>query len=253
MSARLAGKVALVTGATDGIGAAITRRFAAEGARLVLVARRPGPGAALVEELGDDCIFVAGDVALPLTAARAVAAAEEHFGSLDVLVNNAGIDHSGVAFLDASLADAERVFAVNVFGALMMMQAATRSMMERRSGSIVNVTSRTAMVGVPTMSIYGASKGALLSLTKATAVELAGDGIRVNAVAPGPTDTALMRRWIGEHADPVGFRAALESTIPVGRLAAADEVAAAVLYLASDEARYVTGASLAIDGGYVAG
>ncbi len=247
---RLAGKTAIVTGATEGIGAAVSRLFAREGARLVLVARRSEPGEALAAELGSEgAVFVAGDVGRPETARAAVEEAGR-FGPLDVLVNNAGLDLSG-DLLEMSEEDARRVFDVNVFGALFMLQAAAAAM-RGRGGSVVNLSSRTASVGVPGMAVYGASKGALLALTRAAAIELAPLGIRVNAVAPGLTETPLVKAWIDEQADPSAFRAEAAATIPQGRFGEPEEVAAAVLFLASDEARHITGVSLPIDGGYTA-
>ncbi len=250
---RLAGKVAIVTGATEGIGLEVARLFCAEGASLVLVARRLAPGARLVEELGSDrATFVAGDVADPATAPAVVAAAET-LGGPDVLVNNAGIDLSGVELLATGLDDARRVLDVNVIGTLLMLQEAARSMQRRGGGSIVNVTSRAGIIGLPGSVVYGASKGALQSLTRGAAVELAPLGIRVNSVAPGLTETPLIRRWITEQDDPAAFRRGVTDTIPQGRFADPAEVASAILYLVSDEAASVTGATISVDGGYTAG
>jgi len=217
---------------------------------VLLVARRAERGAALAAELGEGAHFIAGDVADPATAERAVAAAVERFGALDVLVNNAGLDHSA-PLASAPLGPVREVFDVNFFGALRFMQAAPPRMFDR-GGAIVNVTSRLASIGVPGMSLYGASKGALLALTKGAAVEWAPRGVRVNAVAPGMTDTPLFHEWNEAAADPAAARAQVERGIPQGRLGTTAEVAAAVAYLASEEAGHVTGASLAIDGGYTA-
>jgi NAD(P)-dependent dehydrogenase (short-subunit alcohol dehydrogenase family) len=250
---RLKGKVAIVTGATEGIGAAVARRFAREGARLVLVARRREPGEELVAELGRErALFVAGDVAEPETSGRAVAAAEEAYGRLDVLVNNAGVDLSGVPLLETTLEQVRRLVDVNVVGATLMLQAAARAMRAGGGGAIVNLTSRLGLVGLPGSTVYGATKGALHALTRGAAVELAPHGIRVNAVAPGLTETPMVRTWIEEQPDPEAFRARHAATIPQGRFATPEEVAAAVLYLASDESASVTGASLSVDGGYTA-
>ncbi len=252
MAGRLDGKVAIVTGASEGIGSAIVHAFVREGARLVLVARRPDPLRQLVEELGGEAsVAVAGDVADPATAERAVAEALERFGALDILVNNAGLDLSGVDLLETTIDDARRIFDVNVFGALAMLQAAARAM-RGRGGSIVNVTSRIALIGFPGSAVYGASKGALQSLTRNAAVELAPLRIRVNAVAPGLTATPMIDTWVEAQPEPGAFRRRMEATIPQGRFADPRDVAAAVVYLAGDESASVTGASISVDGGYTA-
>lgn len=252
MTGRLSGRVAILTGGTDGIGAATARLFVGEGARLVVVARRREPGASLVAELGAGAVrFLAADVAAEETARAAVGAALDTFGRLDVLVNNAAIDFVR-DLLETGRADLESVFSVNFFGAFQMLREAGRAMRGGGGGSIVNVTSRNASVGVPRMAAYAAAKGALLSLTRVAAAEWAPFGVRVNAVAPGLTDTPLIRSWIEQQPDPAGFETGLRGSVPLGRLARPDDVARAVLYLASDESSHVTGASLAVDGGYTA-
>lgn len=249
---RFGGKVAVVTGATEGIGASVARLLVDDGARVVGVARRAEPGKHLVGALGaEQCEFVQGDVADSATAERAIAAAVKRFGAVDVLVNNAGLDLSGPALVDTTEADARRVVEVNLLGALWMLQAAARAM-AARGGAIVNVSSRTGIVGVPTMAVYGATKAALLSLTRTAAIELAPAGIRVNAVAPGLTETPLVETWINEQPDPVAFRQERAVSVPQGRIAMPDEVAEAILYLASDAASYVTGVTLPVDGGFTA-
>ena len=140
----------------------------------------------------------------------------------------------------------------NFIGAFLMQREAGRKMLLRRRGSIVNVTSRNASVGVPTMAIYAAAKGALLALTRAAAVEWAGEGVRVNAVAPGLTQTPLIRTWIEEQEDPSQFEKEIVFTIPQRRMAEPIDVANAILFLSSDESMHITGASLAVDGGYTA-
>lgn len=250
MTGRLAGKTAIVTGGSKGIGSAIVRLFIAEGANVVAVAQG-GNSDELQRELGDGRLACwQGDVSREDTARGAVTEATTRFGAVHVLVNNAGIDWTG-DLIEASLADFERVIAVNLFGAFLMLREAARHMREA-GGSIVNITSRTASVGVPTMSLYSASKGALASLTRAAAIEWAPLGIRVNAVAPGLTETPLAQAWFDDQPDPASFRRRVEATIPQHRLATPDDVAAAVLFLASDESTHITGVTLAVDGGYTA-
>jgi len=241
---RFAGRTAIITGYTRGIGAATARRFADEGANLVLVARSRTD-----LDLPGDRVVVEGSVTDAAIAEGAARAAIERFGSVDVLVNNAGVDFTS-DLLATEEADVRRVFDVNFFGALLMLQAAARAMTS--GGSIVNVSSRLASIGVATMTVYGASKGALLSLTRGAAIELAGRGIRVNAVAPGMTATRLFEEWLSDQPDPGGERAAVEGTIPQGRVGTPGDVAAAIAFLASDDASHITGASLPVDGGYTA-
>ena len=243
MSGRLDGKVAIVTGGTAGIGEATVRRFVSEGARVVIVARHAAAQP-------DGTRFVAGDVVDASTATAAVAAAEE-WGGVDVLVNNAAMDWNS-SVLEVTEEDVRKVLDTNFLGCLLMQQAAGKKMLERGRGSIVNVTSRTASVGVPTMALYAAAKGALLALTRTAAIEWARQGVRVNAVAPGITRTQLIRTWIDAQPEPAAFEKQVVSTIPQGRMAEPDEIANAILFLASDESQHITGTTLAVDGGYTA-
>lgn len=251
MTKRFQGKTVIVTGATAGIGEAVVRRLAGEGANLVLVARGAQRAEALAGELGAHrAAVVAGSVTDRATAHKAVVAAAGT-GGVDVLVNNAGMDFTS-DLLETKEADVRRVFETNFFGALWMLLHVGRDMRDRGGGAIVNVTSRLASIGVPTMGIYSASKGALLSLTRGAAVELAPMNVRVNAVAPGLTATPLVDEWLGSQPDPEAFSAKVAATIPQQRFATPGEVAAAVAYLAADEAAHVTGTTLAVDGGYTA-
>jgi NAD(P)-dependent dehydrogenase (short-subunit alcohol dehydrogenase family) len=247
---RLANKVAVISGATSGIGRATAELFSAHGARLVVMGRNREAATALVQELGADrTIAVVGDLVEPQTTKRAMSAAGE-FGSLDILVNNAGIDYVSDLY-DTEIDDVRRVLEVNFVGAFRLLQAAAQQM-RGRGGSIINVSSRTALVGVTSMAIYGASKGALTSLTRGAAIDLAGDLIRVNAVAPGFTETPLMTSWLTSQDNPGDVRLRAVSQIPQRRFATPEDVAAAILYLASDESTHVTGITLPVDGGYTA-
>lgn len=247
---RFEGKVAVVTGATTGIGAATAERFALEGCQVVLTGRSEQLGKELEDALKGQAIFVGGDLTLPGVAERIVESAMSAYGRVDVLVNNAGVDLVG-DLLETPLETVRAVFDVNFFAALNMLQVAVPYMCGR-GGAVVNVTSRLASIGVPMMGLYGASKGALLTLTRAAAVELAPQNVRVNAVAPGMTNTLMYKTWLAAQPDPDLVYRQTVASIPQGRLAEAFDVAAAIAYLASDDASHVTGASIAVDGGYTA-
>jgi len=249
MSDRLAGKAVLVTGATSGIGLATATRLHAEGARILATGRDRDRGEALVRSCGDRIRFIAADLAEPGAADALSAGCIQAFGSFDALVNSAALDHTD-ELAAISMAEVRRVFDVNTFAAIALMQAAARSM--ARGGSIVNITSRLAAVGVPTMAVYAASKGAVQALTLSAAVELAPRGIRVNAVAPGMTRTPLYDSWLATSPDPAQTETDVVSRIPLGRLADPEDVAAAVAYLVADDSRYVTGTTVRVDGGYTA-
>ena len=249
-NARLAGKVALVTGATSGIGETIARRLVAEGAQVLATGRSIERGQRLEAAFGSHLHFYSTDIKDEESGNALTTAAVSRFGRLDVLVNNAAVDHTGDLLLVPDK-EIREVFEVNTFAAIRLLQAAARTMQDT-GGSIINITSRLASIGVPTMGIYSASKGAMLALTKAAAVDLSPYNIRVNAVAPGMTKTPLYDEWLETHADPAAAEARVVDQIPLKRLALPSDVAGAVAYLASDEASYITGTSLPIDGGYTA-
>ncbi|WP_308492252.1 SDR family NAD(P)-dependent oxidoreductase [Microbacterium terrisoli] len=245
-------RVALVTGGTSGIGIEIARRLTDDGFTVVVSGRSRARGDAVAGDLGPTARFIGADLTESGAAEKLVQACVHQAGRLDVLVNNAAIDHTGV-LLDTPDAEIRATFETNTFAAIACLQAAGRVMRRQgEGGAIINITSRLASIGVPTMGVYSASKGAMLALTKAAAVELAPLGIRVNAVAPGMTNTPLYAQWVSEQADPAETARHVASAIPLGRIAEPADVAAAVAYLASPGAAYITGVSIPVDGGYLA-
>lgn len=233
--------VAIVTGGASGLGAAIARRLAHDGASVAVLDVNPA-GA-------DDSFFaVAADVSDRASVEAAVAAVAEKFGRIDILVNNAGIGAQGdIATND----DAEwaRVLSINVTGIARTTTAALPYLRKSDSAAIVNTSSIAATAGLPQRALYSASKGAVLSLTRAMAADHLPEGIRVNCVNPGTADTPWIGRLLDSADDPAAERAALEARQPHGRLVAPDEVADAVAYLASPRSRSTTGTSIAVDGG----
>ncbi len=244
--------VALVTGGTSGIGVVIAQQLVEAGHCVVVSGRSEQRGSAVAAELGDRARFVRTDLTATGAAADLISRATETFGRLDVLVNNAAIDHTG-ELLEVGEADIRATFETNTFSAMNLLIAAARTMREQGDGgSIINITSRLASIGVPTMGVYSASKGAMLAFTKAAAIDLAPYNIRVNAVAPGMTRTPLYQEWLDGLPDPEAEARRVAEAIPLGRIAEPADVAAVVRFLASPEASYLTGASIPVEGGYLA-
>ena len=244
----LQGRVALITGAAAGFGEAIARRFVAEGAK-VLVADLDGARAhAVASSLGDSARAVYCDVSSRADVDAAVAACVDTFGGVDVLVNNAGTTHRNQSMLEVDEATFDRVFAVNVKSIFHTTQAVVPLMKARRSGCIVNIGSTAGIRPRPGLTWYNASKGAVNLMSKSMAAELGPDGIRVNAVCPVMSPTALIEQFLGVPNTPQA-RAKIEAGIPLGRMSTPQDVAEAVLYLASDAACFITGVELPVDGG----
>lgn len=250
---RVEGKVALVSGAGGGIGGAGAEGLAREGAAVFCTDVDAGAAeatAARIRAAGGRATAQGLDVRDREAVDAAVATCVREFGRLDILLECAGISHR-LNFLDLDIATWDRIIAVNLTGMFHLGQAAARQMVRQASGgtgggSIINVTSQLAEVARPERAAYVASKGGGRSLTHAMAVDLAAHGIRVNAIAPGPTLTGLTR---ASYTDPAA-RAATEALIPLGRLGQPDDLVGAVLFLASDESRWVTGSTVTVDGGY---
>lgn len=244
---RLNGKVAVITGAASGFGEGMARRFAAEGAKVV-VADLNGEGARRVaDEIGPAAVAVKADVSRKDEVAAMIATAAERFGGLDILVNNAGYTHRNGSMLGVPEEVYDRIFAVNVKSVYLAALAAVPIMAERGGGVIVNTASTAGLRPRPGLTWYNASKGAVITMTKSMAVELAPQKIRVNCLCPVAGETAMLGDFMGE--DTPEIRAKFVASIPIGRLSRPDDIAAAALYLASDEAAFITGVALEVDGG----
>jgi 3alpha(or 20beta)-hydroxysteroid dehydrogenase len=241
----LTGKVAVVTGGARGQGAAEGRLFVERGARVVLTDVLAEEGRALAAGLGDDAVFMEHDVSDEESWARVVGHTEERFGRLDVLVNNAGI-HRVRPLVEERAADLAALLAVNLIGPMIGMRMVAGAMERAGGGSIVNISSLAGLQGIWGHGAYGASKWGLRGVTKTAAVELGPRGIRVNSVHPGPIETAMLPT-------PPGEVAARFSSLPLGRVGQAAEVAEVVAFLASEAASYLSGAELTVDGGSLAG
>jgi meso-butanediol dehydrogenase / (S,S)-butanediol dehydrogenase / diacetyl reductase len=245
---RLKGKVCIVTGGGSGIGRATCLLFAREGARVVVTDKRAEAADAVAAECrarGAEAIAVAGDVSKDGDAKRMLDETVRAFGRLDVLVNNAGYGFAGTV-VDTDEEAWDDLMAVNVRGVYLCSKHAIPAMAKNGGGAIVNTASVVAAVGIRNRAAYCASKGAVIALTRAVAVDHVADGVRVNAVCPGTVDTPWVRRLVEEVGESLE---ALRARQLMGRLGTSQEVASAVLYLASDDAAFVTGTAFVIDGG----
>jgi len=238
----LNGKAALVTGASGGIGGAIARVLHGAGAKVLLAGTKVDKLAALKDALGTRAEIAAADLGDPAAAETLIKAADERFGQLDILVNNAGLTKDGLA-MRMKDEDWAKVIEVDLTAGFRLARAALRGMMKRRWGRIIGIGSVVGSTGNPGQANYAAAKAGMIGMTKALAAEVASRGITVNCVAPGFIATAMTEVLSAEQ------KAKLETAIPLGRQGTPDEVAACVLFLASDESRYVTGHTLHVNGG----
>ncbi|PTB94228.1 short chain dehydrogenase [Marinobacter sp. B9-2] len=246
----LADKIAIVTGAASGFGAAITRRYIEEGAKVILADMNYEGAAKLAEELGDRAHAVNCNVTSGKDVQAAVDECVRTFGVPDIVVNNAGTTHRNQPLLDVDEATFDRVFAVNVKSIFHMIHAVVPLMRERKNGAIINVGSVAGIRPRPGLTWYNGSKGAVNLLSKSLAVELGPDGIRVNNICPVMGETALLADFMGVPDTPEN-RARFISTIPLGRLSTPADVAAVAVFLGTDEAAFLNGVELPVDGGRV--
>ena len=247
---RLEGRAAIVTGAGSGFGEGIARRFAEEGAAVVVDDIDEAGGSRVAADIaaaGGRAEYFKADVAQGDQVAALVAHALAAFGRLDVMVNNAGISHSNKSMLDVEEAEFDRIFAVNVKAIYYAARHAVPVFRARGGGVFINIASTAAVRPRPGLAWYNASKGAVTTLTKSMALELAPDRIRVNALNPVAGDTPLLATFMGE--DTPEKRAAFIATVPLGRLSTPRDIADAALFLASDESKFITGVCLEVDGG----
>jgi NAD(P)-dependent dehydrogenase (short-subunit alcohol dehydrogenase family) len=243
--------VVLITGALSGIGRAAAIAFAKKGAKVVVAGRRDEAGKALVNELrlfGAEAEFINADVRKEDDVRALVDKSVARFGRLDVAVNNAGTEGQVGPITDQSAESYAATFDTNVLGVILCMKHEVSAMQGQGSGSIINISSTYGHEAAPGASLYVGSKHAVEGITKSVALEVAKSGVRVNAVAPGPTDTSMLSRFTGTPEN----RAAIVAEVPMGRLGLSEELANAIVFIASDEASFITGHILNVDGGHTA-
>ena len=257
----LSGKIAIVTGGSSGIGRGAAERFLAEGARLVIADIDQARGEEIADGLGADAVFKVTDVADPAQVTELVAFAVERFGGLDIMFNNAGV--SGVrhpTLFDDDFADFHRVMDVNLLGVMVGTREAARHMSATGGGSIINISSIGGIQAAPSLWAYHLSKASVIMFTKAAAVGLGEHGVRVNCIAPGNIETPILAQTMVSHLPETEqaetlrrIRGHILEQQPLQRQGTTDDIAEAALYFASDRSSYVTGTTLPIDGGLVAG
>lgn len=248
---RLEGQRSVVTGGGAGIGRAIARRFAEEGARVLVADVDASAAERVAAEIGGEALARGADVTRSEEVRALVEHAVEELGGLDVMVNNAGV---GVAATAPQTEEAEwdRLMEVNLKGTFLGMKYAIPAIRDSGGGSVINMSSIAALVGLPERAAYSAAKGGIYSLTRAAAMDHVGEGVRVNCIVPGTVDTPWVQRITSGYEDPEGAREAMKARQPHGRLVTAEEIAAMAAYLASEEAASVVGAAMVVDGGMTA-
>ncbi len=254
MTGRLEGRVAIVTGTARGIGRAIATAYGREGAHVVGVDVLEDAGTEAAQEIraaGGSAEFVAADVSREADARRVVAGVLDRRGRVDVLVNNAAVQVEALA-ADVRVEDFHRIVDVNLLGCVLFCREVLPSMVAHGSGAIVNLSSVNAFAADPLLPVYGATKAAIVGYTRSVAAAYGPHGIRANAILPGDVDTELNRAFFRAHPDPEAFRRRVEDQYPVRRIASPDEVARVAVFLASDDASFVSGAELVVDGAVTA-
>lgn len=248
---RLTNKIALITGAAAGIGAATAELFIAQGAKVVVADRDLERAQAVATRLGENAFAVAVDVSRSMEVRRMVDESVARFGGLDILVNNAGYGCLGtVVSTDEAVWD--ELMGVDLKGVFLCSKYAIPHLAKRGKSAIVNLASTIAVVGIKDRAAYVAAKGGVAALTRAMALDHIDQGIRVNSVAPGVVATSYFDKLIAQHPDPVAFRKWNDSRAPIGRAGSPAEIAQMILFLASDESSFATGAMFTVDGGYTA-
>jgi NAD(P)-dependent dehydrogenase (short-subunit alcohol dehydrogenase family) len=248
---RLENRSCVITGGSSGIGAATVRRFVAEGAEVLIADLAIDAANALADELGDAVSAVECDVRFEENVKRVAGAAMERWGRVDILVNNAGSELNR-SYDETTVEEWDRVQDTDLKGPWLMCKHLVPGMVERGSGSVINIASLNGLVGFPLSTAYGGAKGGLVVFTRDMAIELASSGVRINCVCPGVIDTGMMERWTNLMPDKEEAKEMLRGVMPIGRMGRADEVAGAIFFFASDDSSLCQGAVLSVDGGFTA-
>ena len=248
---RLQGLYCVVTGGASGIGAATVRRFAAEGAHICILDRDLSAAEALAAELGDSHLAMELDVRFEAGVEQVAEAVYDRWGHVDVLVNNAGSELNKT-YDETTVDEWDKVLDTDLKGPWLLCKHFVPHMVERGSGSVINISSLNGLVGFPLSTAYGSAKGGLVVFTRDMAIELATSGVRINCVCPGVIETPMMERWTDLMPDKEEAKAMLRGVMPIGRMGTAEEVAAAILFFASEDSSLCQGAVLSVDGGFTA-